>query len=443
MTQSMNRRTFLGTVAAPVAGLVAGGVKTVRGADAPNEKIVVGIIGTGGRGMSLSKSFARLPGAEVAYVSDVDERRVRKAAASVSQIQEKKPEMETDFRHILDDHAVDAVVIAAPDHWHAPASILALSAGKHVYVEKPCSHNPREGELLVKAAKKHSRVVQMGNQRRSWPNVREGIQELHNGIIGRVYFSRGWYANNRGPIGQGKVAKVPEWLDFDLWQGPAPRESYRDNILHYNWHWFWNWGTGEAGNNGVHALDLCRWGLDVDYPVRVNSTGGRYHWNDDWETPDTQVMTLDFEDEKTITWEGRSCNPRPIEGSGFGASFHGEKGTMVITGNNYIVYDNENEKIHEVTSSGKEQDIDVTGPGFDIDYDHLKNFTDGIRNNTRTNSHIEGGHKSTLLSQLGNIAYKTGRTLVCNPNNGRILNDRTAMKNHWSREYEPGWEPKV
>jgi predicted dehydrogenase len=440
----MDRRQFIGTAAAAGVGMgVAAVPDTVRGLDAPNDTIVVAVVGTGGRGTSLAESFAQLPGAEVAYVSDVDERRMQEAAAAVSEIQESKPQQETDFRRVLEDNAVDAVVVATPDHWHAPASILAMSAGKHVYVEKPCSHSPREGELLIEAANKYNRVVQMGNQRRSWPNVIDGMQALQEGVIGRVYFSRGWYANSRGPIGHGKVTEVPDWLDYELWQGPAPREPYRDNILHYNWHWFWNWGTGEAGNNGVHALDLCRWGLGVDYPVRVSSTGGRYHWEDDWETPDTQVITLDFEGEKTIAWEGRSCNARPIEGSGFGASFHGEEGTMVITGNSYILYNNENEKIREVTGSGDEQDIDVTGPGFDIDYDHLKDFTDGIRNSTRTNAHIEGGHKSTLLCQLGVIAYKTGDTLACNPNNGHILNSREAMKNHWSREYEPGWEPTV
>ena len=394
------------------------------GATGGAEKVVVAVMGTNGRGTGLARGFARLDDVEVAYVCDVDQRAVEKARDAVSAYQ-KKPAGVADFRKILDDRSIDAMVIAAPDHWHAPATILACAAGKHVYVEKPCSHNPLEGELMVQAARKHDRVVQMGTQRRSYGGIREAIARLREGIIGRVYYSRASYANTRDSIGHGKQAGVPSWLDFDLWQGPAPRREFRDNLVHYNWHWFWHWGTGECGNNGVHTLDLCRWGLGVDFPLRVTSGGGRYHWKDDQETPDTQVVSFDFEGGRSIMWEGLSCNRRGFAGT----SFHGENGTLVINGAGYTVYDKANKEVKSVTGSGDEMM-------------HFANFVDCVRSGKRPNADIEVGHKSTLLCQLANIAQRTRHTLHCDPGNGHIQGDEEAVA-LWGREYEKGWQPEV
>ena len=172
----------------------------------------------------------------------------------------------------------------------------------------------------------------MGSQRPSWPNVIAAIKEVEDGVIGRVYYGKGWYTNNRPSIGTGKTVEVPSWLNYDLWQGPAPRESYRDNRLHYNWHWFWNWGTGESGNNGTHMVDLLRWGMGLEYPTSVSSSGGRYRYTDDWQMPDTQVVTWEFPDNKLMEWEGRSCNGRDIEGSSVGVAFYGEKGNACYWG---------------------------------------------------------------------------------------------------------------
>src|SRR5690606_24713027 len=253
---------------------------------------------------------------------------------AVGKIQGSNPEGIPDFRNALEKKDFDIMVIATPDHWHAPAAIMASQAGKHVYLEKPASHNPQEGEWLVEVQKKYGNVVQMGNQRRSWPNVKEAIQSVHNGEIGKVYFAKGWYTNNRDSIGTGKQVAVPDWLNYELWQGPAPREAYRDNVVHYNWHWFWNWGTGEALNNGTHMVDLMRWGLQVDYPTLVNSVGGRYRYDDDWETPDTQVINYEFGNNSSMTWEGRSCNGKHVEGSSVGVIFYGEEGSIMIGGGN-------------------------------------------------------------------------------------------------------------
>lgn len=418
------------------------GAPRVFAGGSPNELLRVGIMGTNSRGAALAEGFASLEGAEVAYICDVDEEALANGVQAVEDGgQQNSPQEVTDFRRILDDQQVDALVIAAPDHWHAPAAILAMKAGKHVYVEKPCSHNPREGELLVEAANKYGKVVQMGNQRRSWSNVIEGIREVREGAIGDAYFARAWYANTRGSIGTGKKVPVPSGLDFELWQGPAPRRDYQDNLIHYNWHWFWHWGTGEILNNGTHFIDLCRWGLDVDYPGQVSSQGGRYAYEDDWETPDTQLTSYDFAEGKSISWEGRSCNGQPIEGDSVGASFHGTDGSLVIHGNGYTRFDNNGKELEKVSVEGDDA-LDTTGPGFDLDADHLGNFRDAIREGSALNAPIDDANISVVLCQLGNIAHRTGRTLTCDPDTGRITGDEEAMQ-LWGREYEPGWEPTV
>src|SRR5688572_15248158 len=309
---SLDRRDFLKT--ASVAGL--GALATSRGVrpllafdGSPAEQMTVGVMGLNGRGMVLARSFARGANTTVAYVCDVDSVVLAKAVAATAQAQVKRPQGVVDIRRVLDDKSVDAIVIAAPDHWHAPATLLALQAGKHVYLEKPSGHNSREDELLMEAARKYRNLhVQLGTQRRSGPRFYEVIQSIREGIIGTPYLARAWYANTRGTIGKGKVAPVPSNLDYELWQGPAPRTPYRDNVVHYNWHWFKQWGTGEICNNGTHEIDVARWALGVDYPTSVFATGGRFHFADDWEFPDTQEATFEFEGGKTIIWQGQSCN---------------------------------------------------------------------------------------------------------------------------------------
>lgn len=443
MGNEIERREFLKKISTFGLGMgIVGSAPKVLAGGSPNEKIVVGVMGTNSRGSALAEGFSALTGTEVGYICDVDKESVARGIKAVENGgQKKKPKAVNDFRKALDDSDLDALVIGAPDHWHAPAAILALKAGKHVYVEKPCSHNPHEGELLVKAAKKYGKVVQMGNQMRSWGNVINGIQAVREGTIGKAYFARAWYANTRESIGHGKPAQVPAGLDFDLWQGPAPRQEFQDNLIHYNWHWFWHWGTGEMLNNGTHTIDLCRWGLGVDYPVQVSSNGGRYAFDDDWETPDTQLTSYDFKEGKSISWEGRSCNGQPIEGNSAGASFHGTDGSLVLHGNGYTIYNNNGEQIKKVTEES-DNTIDTTGPGLDLDATHLANFRDAIRNKTSLNSPIEDANKSVLLCQLSNIAYRTGRVLNCNPKTGKIIDNDEAME-LWKRDYEPGWEPAV
>ncbi|HEX5554168.1 MAG TPA: Gfo/Idh/MocA family oxidoreductase [Chitinophagaceae bacterium] len=439
------KKTMAASAAVSLGGMLPGfSAKSYGSIIGANDRIKVGVMGVHSRGLALARNYASQKNCEVISISDVDSNSMNKCVAIVEKIQNSRPKAIGDFRKALENKDLEAMVIATPDHWHAPAAILACKAGKHVYVEKPCSHNPQEGEMLVAAARKYNRKVQMGSQRRSWPNVIEAIGALHDGIIGRVYFAKGWYTNNRASIGIGQKVDVPSWLNYDLWQGPAPREAYRNNILPYNWHWFWNWGTGEAGNNGTHFTDLMRWGLGVDYPSSVRSGGGRYRYKDDWQTPDTQVMTFEFPNDTFMEWEGRSCNGRYIEGSSVGAAFYGETGTLVLDGrNSYKLYDLKNKLLKEVKNNITIDTRNTVSPAQALDALHIQNFFDGIRKNASLNAEIEKGFKSTLLVQLGNIAVRAGNiSFKTDPKNGHILHNDEAGS-YWTRKYQPGWEPTV
>jgi predicted dehydrogenase len=434
MNIDQDRRLFLKSTATATALAAASVVHPSAQADdetkeSPGERVVLGIMGVNGRGSAIARGMMAAKNTEIGYICDVDTRAAGRVGELVGEVQKKNPKVVGDFRRVLDDTGVDVLVIAAPNHWHAPATILGCSAGKHVYVEKPCSYTPEEGELAIAAARKNKRIVQMGTQRRSYPAIIEAMGKLHAGEIGRVLYARTWYNNRRASIGVGKPAAVPDWLDWRLWQGPAPDRPFKDNIVHYNWHWHWHWGNGELGNNGIHALDVARWGLDVTFPNRVTAGGGKYRHEDDQETPDTMMVTYDFPEKKTITWEGLSWSPLGPHDSGFGMSFHGTEGSMIIRGAGYTIYDT---KLKE-TGSG-------TGPGGDKD--HFADFLDAVRTGRLPNADIEKAHRSTLLCHLGNIAYRTGSVLTTDPNNGHILGNEAAQ-NLWGREYAPGWEPKV
>ncbi len=444
------RRKFIKQAALGTAALSFGGVlkgfsaRSYNNIVGANERIRTGAIGVNSRGFALACNFAKQSDCDVTAICDVDARALEKCVSAVAKIKgDNGIKSYKDLRQMLEDKQLDAVIIATPDHWHAPAALMALKAGKHVYLEKPCSHSPAEGELLIEGVRKYGLVMQMGNQRRSWPNVVAGIEELKAGTIGKVYYGKSWYTNNRPSIGIGKETAVPEWLDWELWQGPAPRTAYKDNIHPYNWHWFWHWGTGEALNNGTHMIDLLRWGMELDYPVRVTSVGGRYRYQDDWETPDTQVMSFEFADGRIMTWEGRSCNGLPIEGSAVGTMFYGEEGSLLITGSNaYTVYDLKNKVVKKVESEIAIDPRNLMDPAEQLDALHIQNFFDAIRTSGQLHSDIESGHKSTLLVQLGNIAQRVGHAIEVDPANGHIRSDKEAS-GLWSRTYEPGWEMKL
>src|SRR6266700_1263341 len=437
----MKRRQFVKSVSATGLGLAAGRSPLLALGGSPAEKVVVAVMGLNGRGTMLARVFGKTPNAEVAYVCDVDSQVLAKGLTAVGEAQGKAPKGLADFRRALDDKSVDALVIAAPDHWHAPAAILALAAGKHVYLEKPCGHNAREGELLVEAQRKAKRVVQMGTQRRSSPRAQEAVQAIRDGVIGRPYLARAWYANRRGTIGRGKPAPVPATLDYELWQGPAPRTPYHDNVIHYNWHWFRRWGTGEICNNGTHEIDVARWALGVGYPTRVTSVGGRYHYADDWEFPDTQEVCFEFADGKTIIWQGQSCNGLTTFGRSRGTAILGTAGSVVLDRDGYTMYDLK-EKVMKSSLAAQAGDGLNTTADDEMTALHIANFVDAIRTGAALRQPIEEGAKSVLLGHLGNIAQWTGRALRIDAASGRIIGDEEAMK-LWQREYAPGWTPVV
>jgi predicted dehydrogenase len=440
----MERRHFLKkTAIAGIGASLAPHIHFARGFGS-SDKVRVAVLGTNGRGLAHITAYANIPGVEIAYICDVEEHALDKGLTLATKLTGKTPRSQKDFRLILEDKDIDAVSIATPDHWHTPAAILAIAAGKKVYVEKPCSHNPGEGEMLLSAIRHYDAMVQMGNQRRSWPNINAAMKSIHEGIIGRAYFARGWYTNNRKSIGHGKVVPVPPNLDWNLWQGPAPRKDYRDNLVHYNWHWFWNWGTGESCNNGTHEIDCMRWALEVNYPSKVVSGGGRFAYTDDWQTTDTQTLCFEFPENKAISWEGRSCNNYPVEGSGRGFMIFGEKGTMVNTGDDdFKFYDGENHLISQSKPAPKADTINPLGPGEDLDLYHFHNFIESVRGKEHINSPISEGQKSVLLCQLGNIAQRTASALRCDPQNGGKIMDNPPALALWDREYEAGWAPKA
>jgi predicted dehydrogenase len=269
----MERRTFLKNSSLATAGGLTILNFPVFGKNAPSNKVILAVMGVNSRGAFHIANFSKIPGVEVAYICDVEDGAIKRGFDAVPD-GTRKPNLERDIRKLVAKSDFDALIIAAPDHWHAPAALMGVSSGKHVYVEKPAGHNPRESEILVQASEKYKRLIQTGSQRRSFPNLIEAKKLVDDGIIGKPYMGKSWYVNARKPIGVGKVVSAPSTLDWDLWQGPAPRKDYKDNLVHYNWHWLWNWGTGEACNNGNHELDCLRWFMDVDYATKVTSAGG-------------------------------------------------------------------------------------------------------------------------------------------------------------------------
>ncbi len=449
MTTENSRREFIKKVGLTASAISIGGIlpgmstKSYRKIIGANDRIRVAVMGVNSRGIAHSMNFKQIPNVEIAYLCDVEEGALKKCLDAL-QKENIVPQVEKDIRHLLQKTDFDALSIAAPDHWHAPAALLGMAAGKHVYIEKPCSHNPYESELLIQAQNHYQKILEVGSQRRSFPFLMQAVKEVKEGIIGNAYFAKSWYTNNRKSIGTGKKVPVPPTLDFELWQGPAPRKDYHDNLVHYNWHWFWHWGTGEACNNGNHELDCCRWFLGVDYPTKITSSGGRYAFRDDWQTPDTQIATFEYGNNKAITWEGRSCNKFKVNGFDRGFIIYGDNGTLETDGGSgYKVFDPDNKLIKEVTANNVKIDSSnlVSSTG-NLDLLHFTNFIESIRGNVQPTAPIEEGHKSVLMCHLANIAQRTGTTLYTNPANGYIFNNEKAAS-LWKRDYEPGWEMKL
>jgi predicted dehydrogenase len=395
----IDRRTFLGA-----AGVSALAASTARAKVSANERVRVAVVGVRSRGTDLCREFARNKGAEIVAICDIDDAMLGKPLKAVEEIAGKAPRTEKDFRRLLDDKSIDAIVNATPDHWHALVAVMACQAGKDVYTEKPASHNVVEGRRMVEAARKYQRVVQMGTQRRSMNHVKEAVEYLRSGGLGDVGMARAWIHQQRKPIGHGKPGPVPDGVDYAMWQGPALDRPFMANHFHYNWHWFWNWGTGELGNNGIHGLDVARWGLGVDAPTAVTSGGGKFVFDDDQEVPDTQIVTWEFP-KSCLVWEHRMWSKHGTEGRGFGIAFYGDKGTLIVDEGSWKVEDPDGGK-PEKPVGGKASN------GFSA---HVQNFLDCVHSREKPNADIEIGHLSTRLCHLGNIAHRVGRKLTFDP----------------------------
>ena len=436
-----SRRAFLRSMAVGTTGIAVGlNARSYARILGANDRVRFAIIGLHGRGQAHLECLRGVPNTAVTHVCDVDARELAPFAAATEKAFGQAPLQLRDVRKLLESRDVDAITIATPEHWHAPMALMGLQAGKHVYVEKPSSHNPYEGELLVAAQKKYGKLVQLGDQQRSSAHTIEIMGKIQAGLIGRPYFGKAWYSNTRGSIGVGKVVPVPPELDWDLWQGPAPRRPYKDNIHPYNWHWFWNWGTGETLNNGSHEVDLCRWALGVGYPNRVSAQGGRYHFKDDWEFYDTLVTSYEYDD-AMITWECLCCQGKQYYGRGRGATIHGTKGTVLVDRGGYQLYDLNDKLLTEVKAARASGTQDLRSIDA-MTTAHFQNFVNAIREGEPLHSPIHDGQISVTMLLLSNIAWKYARTLALDPATGHIRNDAEAMS-MWRREYEKGWEPRV
>ncbi len=433
----MNRRIFLmGSAAAMGSALAA--------TKSPNDTVRVGCVGLKGRGKSHLHAFTSLPNVDLVALCDVDQSVLDKAVHDVGAKRDKPPAAYTDMRKMLEDKSIDAISIATPNHQHTLQTIWACQAGKDVYVEKPCSHNMFEAKQIVAAARKYDRIVQQGSQSRSGVALQEAVQKMREGLIGDVYMARGLCYKWRNTIGRAPEEPVPAGVDYDLWLGPAPKHAFTKNRFHYNWHWFWDYGNGDLGNQGIHEVDIARWGLGVRYPTKVSAIGGHFMFDDDQETPNTITCSYEFDvngKKKMMTFEvrhwmtnheaGISEFDKSVKSNTVGNVFYGSNGYLAIDG--YVKYD---------SWIGKDAE---PGPSRKEGGDHFANFIDAVRSRRRQDltAEIEEGAISTTLVHLANISYKTGRTLQFDEKTYSCLGDAEATR-MFTREYrKPFTVPKL
>lgn len=397
-----------------------------------NDRIRVGVIGMGGRGGYHMNTAAKMDGVEVAAIADPDERRVAQWAEEHEKGFGRKPAGYQDLRKIVDDQSIDAVMIASSNHWHALAGIWAMQAGKHAYVEKPVSHNVFEGRQLVEAARKYNRVCQGGTQRRSYGMYRKAVQLLHEGIIGDIFMGRALVYGPRDGIGHAEPAPIPDWLNYDLWLGPAQEQPYHENLTHYNWHWIWDFGNGDLGNNGSHILDVIRWGMNRGLPSKIQSSGGRFAFDDQGETPNMQHCTFEFDDGAYITCEVRNLYTNyEAHLTTWGGFFYGTEGYMAINDDRYEIYQGRSDE--PLPDQGSLEQIH-----------HSENFFDAIRAGDPglLTGDIEEIHLSCAYCLLGNIAYRLGREVVFDPQAETFPGDQEANRELARNYREPFVVPK-
>lgn len=440
-----NRRNFikksalggLGLASAASMGMSAQSYNNIIGS---NDRLHVAIAGLGRRlGAYYSPIARKESNVKLAYLCDAKKSQMTRAAKRFKNHINYNPKLEQDIFKILDDNKVDVLINAMPDHWHTPGAIMAMKSGMHVYVEKPSSCTMEENELLVKAANKYSKVVQMGNQQRSSAHTQQVIQKIHNGAIGQAYKAIAFYSNGRGEVPHQKKSSIPKGLDWNLWQGPAVHREYTSETWDYNWHWYgWNYGTAEMGNNATHELDVARWALNVNFPKMVEVDSDKRHFvNDGWEMYDTMLARFSFEDNKVIEWDGKSRNAYNTYGSGRGVIIYGTEGSVFVNRGHYKLFDRNGKLVEEVSSGGKEGGVTLGGGG-DMSTLHVMNFFETIRGKSSLNAPIADANISMAMVHYANVSSRIKQNFEVDDVKGTMFN-RDAME-HWGKPYQESWK---
>ena len=418
------RRSFMQQSAALGVGLA-----TTSFAVGANDKIGVAVIGVRGQGNALLKTFAAQPDVNITHICDIDEAVRAQRGAETEKSTGKAPKLVKDYRTILDDKSVDALVVGTPDHWHALPTIHGCIAGKDVYVEKPDGHNILEGKTMVAAARKHNRMVQMGTQARSAPDLFEAVKHVQAGNLGKVIYGRAWETDYQAAIGKPADSEPPATVDYDLWLGPAPKRPFNIRRFHGSWRWFFDYGCGDLGNDGVHRLDFCRWALGIEglqQPTTISAAGGKFFFDDAQEWPDTQIITYEYPN-KILTYEMRIWSkPRLFECTE-GAAIYGENGWLLISNSGWKHFDAKGQVVKEMSGRAP--------LGL-----HIRNFLDAVKSRKREslNQEIEQGHVSSVMCHAGNIAWRTGKKLKLDPKTETF--DDAEANQFLSREYRKGFE---
>ena len=441
----VDRRQFLRDSALGITTISTGGIVLLDqrvAKAAASERLRVGCVGVGGRAGFLMKAFAARPEVDLVTLCDLDRRKLPAAIETVERITGNTPKTETDFRKLVDDPTLDALVVGTPDHWHAIPTIMACLAGKDVYVEKPDGHNMLEGQRAVQAMRKHNRIVQMGTQSRSRSHFPSAMEYIRSGKLGKVLVVKAWESAKQGSIGRPADSRVPDGLDFDMWLGPAPKRPF--NVRRFrSWEWFFDYGTGDLGNDGVHRLDYARWamstaaeaegGSPLQLPSKITATGGKLFYNDMREWPDTLQVNYEFADadgklDRILIYEMRLWAPYKYDGEEIGATVYGDAGYLILGNSRWRAYGPGNELVAEKarTSEGA--------------VEHIQNFIDCVKTRNKPNADLETvGHPSSVLSHAGNIAWRLGRPLQLDPKTETFIGDDEANALRSRPVYRKPW----
>ena len=447
MSKQKSRRSFVKKSALGGLGLasissMALSAKSYNNIIGSNDRLHVAIAGLGRRlGAFYAPIAHKKSNVRLAYLCDPMQSQMTKAAAKFKEHISYAPKLEQDIFKVMADDKVDVLINATPDHWHTPGSVMAMKAGKHVYVEKPSSCTMEENELIVNAANKYSKVVQMGNQQRSSAHTIQVVKKIHEGAIGNAYKAVAFYSNGRGEVPHQKAAAVPEGLDWNLWQGPAVHREYTSETWNYNWHWYgWNYGTAEMGNNATHELDVARWALDVGFPQRVEVDATKRHFVDDgWEMYDTMMAKYTFDDNKQIEWDGKSRNAYNTYGSGRGVIVYGTEGTVFVNRGHYKLFDRKGKLVEEVSSGGEEGGV-ALGGGGDMSTVHVMNFFEAVRGKERLKAPIDDANISMAMVHYANVSARIKQNFDIDSKTG-VMYNKDAMQ-HWGKPYEASWKSK-